>query len=220
MLTIQYRMHPFIMGAINQFYENRLECGILEPDIKRAHNLTGKVIEEKHHIVWVKTPINRDYLEQKENTSFYNLGEVKLIKDLCTEFENIWKAKVANGEPKKEIAVITFYGAQLRKIDQVLRSESFPSLQIRLGTVDRFQGMERPIVIVSMVRNNKVKDVGFAKKPERVNVAFSRAQELLVIVGCHELFTLQRGKVGNMYSQASQVIRHQGGLIDVSRIYG
>ncbi|MBD2493676.1 DEAD/DEAH box helicase [Nostoc sp. FACHB-280] len=220
MLNIQYRIHPFIMGAINQFYDDKLECGILEPDIKRAHNLAGKIIQEQHHLVWIKTPISPDFQEKKEGTSFINLQEIDVIETLCHHFNDIWFTKVASGEPKKEIAVITFYGAQLRKIDERLRSESFPSLQIRTGTVDRFQGMEKPVVIVSMVRNNQVKDVGFAKKPERVNVAFSRAQELLVIVGCHELFISQRGKVGNMYSQVSHIIHHQGGLIDVSRICG
>ncbi len=125
---------------------------------------------------------------------------------------------MAKGEPKKEIAVITFYGAQLRRIDRRLDSKAFPSLHIRTGTVDRFQGMERPVVIVSMVRNNRQRDVGFAKKSERVNVAFSRAQELLVIVGCHDLFTQQAGRAGNMYLNVSNVVRRHEGFIDVSRL--
>ncbi len=115
--------------------------------------------------------------------------------------------------------MITFYGAQLRKIDERLQSKDFPSLQITTGTVDRFQGMERPVVIVSMVRNNSRGDVGFAKKPERVNVAFYRAQELLVIVGCHSLFTQQRGQVGSMYSEVSNIVHIHGGFIDVSRLF-
>ncbi len=78
--------------------------------------------------------------------------------------------------------------------------------------------MERQVVIVSMVRNNRDRKVGFAKKPERVNVAFSRAQELLVIVGCHDLFTQQAGKVGSMYSEVVNIVRRHGGLIDVSHI--
>ena len=80
--------------------------------------------------------------------------------------------------------------------------------------------MERQVIIVSMVRNNQEGKVGFAKKPERVNVAFSRAQELLIIVGCHGLFTKHYGMVGNMYSEVSDVVRHQGGLIEVSDILG
>jgi len=55
---------------------------------------------------------------------------------LCKQFETTWASRVANGKPKKEIAVITFYGDQLRKIDERLQSKDFPSLQITTGTVD------------------------------------------------------------------------------------
>lgn len=219
MLTTQYRMHPFIMGAINQFYDGKLESGILEPDTKRAHHLAGEIIQEFQHIIWVKTPIENQFLEQRNGTSYFNTPEIDAIERLCQQFESTWASQVANGEPKKEIAVITFYGAQLRKIDERLQSELFPSLEIRTGTVDRFQGMERPVVIVSMVRNNSKGDVGFAKKPERVNVAFSRAQELLIIVGCHHLFTQQSGRVGSMYSEVSNIVSLHGGFVDVSRLF-
>ncbi|MBD2680658.1 MULTISPECIES: AAA domain-containing protein, partial [Nostoc] len=218
MLNIQYRMHPIIMGAINQFYDGKLECGILIPDTKRAHNLAGEIIQPDKHLIWVKTPKENKFEEESEKTSFFNTLEIDAIERLCKQFEGNWASRVANGEPKKEIAVITFYGAQLRKIDERLQSKDFPSLQITTGTVDRFQGMERPVVIVSMVRNNSKKDVGFAKKPERVNVAFSRAKELLVIVGCHSLFTQQRGQIGSMYSNVSNIVHLHGGFIDVSRL--
>ncbi|MEH2461204.1 translation initiation factor IF-2 N-terminal domain-containing protein [Nostoc sp.] len=219
MLTTQYRMHPFIMGAINQFYDGKLESGILEPDTKRAHHLANEIIQESQHLLWVKTPIENQFLEQRNGTSYFNNPEIDAIERLCQQFESTWASRVANGEPKKEIAVITFYGAQLRKIDERLQSELFPSLEIRTGTVDRFQGMERSVVIVSMVRNNNKGDVGFAKKPERVNVAFSRAQELLIIVGCHHLFTHQSGQVGSMYSEVSNIVSLHGGFVDVSRLF-
>ncbi|MGM3305254.1 AAA domain-containing protein [Anabaena sp. WFMT] len=219
MLNTQYRMHPNIMGAINQFYDGKLECGILEPDSKRAHHLAGEIIKPEHHLIWVKMPREQEFQEERLGTSFFNIREIDVIENICHQFENAWSSKVANGEPKKEIAVITFYGSQLRKIDERLQSELFPSLQIRTGTVDRFQGMERPVVIVSMVRNNHQGDVGFAKKPERVNVAFSRAQELLVIVGCHDLFTSKSGTVGGMYSEVANIVSRHGGFIDVSRLF-
>ncbi|WP_353930388.1 AAA domain-containing protein [Okeanomitos corallinicola TIOX110] len=216
MLNTQYRMHPNIMGAINQFYDGKLECGLLEPDKKRAHNLAGEIIKPEHHLIWVKTPKENEFQEEKLGTSFFNIQEIDIIEKICQNFENAWSHQITKGETKKEIAVITFYGAQLRKIDERLQPENFPSLQIRTGTVDRFQGMERPVVIVSMVRNNSQGDVGFANKSERVNVAFSRAQELLVIVGCHDLFTSKPGIVGGMYSQIAKVVNSHGGLIDVS----
>lgn len=217
-LTIQYRMHPYIMGAINQFYDHSLRCGIIQPEKERAHNLAGDIIREQHHLLWVKMPQEHSFEEQLDGTSRYNLKEIEAIDILCEQMEDVWSLKVAEGQPKKEIGIITFYGAQLRRIEEMLSDRKFPSLSIRTGTVDRFQGMERQIVIVSMVRNNPNGDIGFAKKPERVNVAFSRAQELLVVVGCHSLFTEHKGKVGSMYSEVANIVRRNGGLIDVSSI--
>ncbi len=216
MLTTQYRMHPNIMGAINQFYDHRLQCGIVEPDKERAHGLAEDLIKDKHHIVWIKMPQKEGFFEEKEGTSPYNEKEVEVMEKLCAKMEAAWSPKMAAGLPRKEVGIITFYNAQLRLIEEKINPELFPSLHIRTGTVDRFQGMEREVILVSMVRNNLEGKVGFANKPERVNVAFSRARQLLVIVGCHSLFTQHYGKVGNMYSEVSNVVRRQEGLFDYS----
>ncbi|WP_377481761.1 MAG: AAA domain-containing protein [Microcoleus anatoxicus] len=216
-LNIQYRMHPQIMEAINQFYnegDGGLSCGLTDPDNQRSHNVGGKLIREDRHIIWVKIPSDRRYQENQIGTSYQNNKEVACIEKLCEQMNKAWAAKVANGEPKKEIGIITFYGAQLRLIDErISRTNRFPNLDIRTGTVDRFQGMEKSVVIVSMVRNNHRGIVGFAKTPERVNVAFSRAKELLVIVGCHDLFTSIP-----IYKEVSKVVERYRGFIDVSSI--
>ena len=216
MLTIQYRMHPQIMGAINQFYQDKLSCGLPEPDSLRAHNLSGELIQENQHIFWLKTPIHNDFTEQREGTSRINIKEVEAIEKLCQQLETAWSSKVKKSNEKKEIGIITFYGAQLRLIKDRIAAKKFPSLDIRTGTVDIFQGMERPVIIVSTVCNNFRGDIGFAKAPERVNVAFSRAQELLVVVGCYDLFTQQSGKVGSMYQEVARTVDKYGGLIDVN----
>ena len=57
-----------------------------------------------------------------------------------------------------------------------------------MDVVDRFQGMERNIIIVSTVRSNPKNKIGFAKEIERINVAFSRARRLLIVVGNKEQF--------------------------------
>jgi superfamily I DNA and/or RNA helicase len=138
---------------------------------------------------------------------------------------------VAAGRPRKDVGVITLYGAQVRELKARLveRAGSFKNLRLRVGTVDRFQGMERPIIIASLVRNNAQGNVGFARKPERVNVAFSRAQELLVIVGSRDLFCERardvgpgEGHVRAMYGRVAEVVKRAGGLrrtTDVSNDY-
>lgn len=123
--------------------------------------------------------------------------------------------KVAAGAKQKEVGVITFYGAQAGLLDPL--KNKFDALKIRVGTVDRFQGMERAIVIVSMVRNNRDRKIGFAEKDERINVAFSRAQELLLIVGCHELFCVRARQedAAERYSNVANVVRNRGDFIDI-----
>lgn len=69
--------------------------------------------------------------------------------------------------------------------------------------------MEKSVIIVSMVRNNYHSNIGFARTPERVNVAFSRAKELLIILGCHDLFTSNV-----IYSEVSKVVARYQGFVD------
>ncbi|QOV21432.1 DEAD/DEAH box helicase [Anabaenopsis elenkinii] len=212
-LNVQYRMHPQIMEAINQFYDEGdggLTCGLTRPDIERAHNLAGSVIKENNHIMWVPIPLDRKFGEKQDGTSYYNEVEISKIQILCEQMEQSWANKVAHGAPKKEIGIITFYGSQLKRIETTFPRNRFPSLDIHTGTVDRFQGMEKPVIIVSMVRNNPHSKFGFAQTPERVNVAFSRAKELLIIVGCHDLFTQLP-----IYQKVSQVVHKYGGFIDL-----
>jgi superfamily I DNA and/or RNA helicase len=99
-------------------------------------------------------PLKKEYIEQRQGTSRYNQKEIECIKKLCQQMDDDWAEKVAAGEPKKEIGIITFYGAQLGKIREMLSRNTFPNLNIITGTVDRFQGMEKPVIIVSMVTTN------------------------------------------------------------------
>lgn len=131
--------------------------------------------------------------------------------------ENQWAEKISLGYQKKQVGIITFYLSQMKLIEEKLDINNFPSLDIRCGTVDRFQGMEKQVIIVSLVRNNSRREIGFAKKPERINVAFSRAQELLIIVGCHQLFTENTSNATEIYKKVGNIVKNNGGLIDVSR---
>lgn len=208
----QYRMHPSINNVISQFYpinpeqcEYGLSCGLkaefadhndLNNPESRYHGISiPQFIQPHHHVVWIDTSTP----ELKLGTSRYNSGEIKVIEKLLTilndsqtyrTYQEFW-----TGQDDKQIGLITFYGAQLFRLLK-LRSK-FQDLPMRISTVDRFQGMERNIVIVSTVRSDIIANsedetqdscepqfsLGFAEFPNRLNVALSRAKRLLIIVG-------------------------------------
>ncbi|GAA4462411.1 hypothetical protein GCM10023189_39030 [Nibrella saemangeumensis] len=224
----QYRMHPAINDVIRQFYleDGGLYCGldlnlVDSPDLyepqSRYHGLSQEgFLSEDTHCIWVNvtTP------EVKERTSRSNVGEVKVIKKILQriasskgykDYMDFWDQPKYKPE-EREIGIISFYGSQLGHLRQISNevSQELQNIQIRLSTVDRFQGMERNIVIVSLVRSDRIassihhapdweeypelgyssqNDLGFAEFPNRLNVALSRAKRLLVIVGNSNLFT-------------------------------
>lgn len=192
-LDTQYRMHEDIMNTIKQFYEEELaatgglKCGILgsmnDPDLSnkgsRWHGLSLEpILKPENHAIWidVTTP------ETRLNPGYKNEGELKAI-DLVLKaleqsegYEDFMKFQKKNED--KEIGIITFYSAQSREIKR-----KYKGCNYRMDVVDRFQGMERNIIIVSTVRSNAKNNIGFAKEIERINVAFSRARRLLIVVG-------------------------------------
>ena len=192
-LDTQYRMHEQIMNTIKQFYQEELaatgglKCGITEtmdiPDLankgSRWHGITFKpIIQPSIHAVWIDVHTPETYL----SPGYKNEGELKAIDlvlkalqqaDGYSEFVN------AQQKPEdKEVGIITFYSAQSREIKKKYKGKNY-----RMDVVDRFQGMERNIIIVSTVRSNPKNNIGFAKEIERINVAFSRARRLLIVVG-------------------------------------
>ena len=219
----QYRMHPAINEVISQFYvpDGGLNCG-LPIDESHHNSFTNwdsrfhgfnyeNIITPETHVIW----INVDTPEIKEGTSRVNFGEVDAIENILTIIKDCEGKKLfdqwIDSQPKKEeesqIGLISFYGKQINHINKMLK-EKHNDIPIRLSTVDRFQGMERNIIIVSMVRSNKIatfqgqlpndlygefgypiqQSLGFAESPNRLNVALSRARRLLIIVGNSEHF--------------------------------
>ena len=247
----QYRMHPRINDVISQFYAND-ECGGLHcgldpekvdsPDLNdpqsRYHGFNkAGFINPGVHTIW----INVDAPESKDGSSRVNDEEIKAINKVLEllkessgfeEYMNHWNSIKADSKRKeeKEIGVISFYGKQVRKIRESVRPHARQlGMQVKLNTVDKFQGMERNIVIVSTVRSNKLdkgngrlednRDSGFAKSPERLNVALSRARRLLIVVGNKDFFSGIRDKEGNyLYRNAIQEIERSGKVIDFKEL--
>jgi len=221
MLSTQYRMHNQIMDNINQFYieENGygLKCGLPDPDKMRSHGCHGEIISENDHALWVDVPLFEENHEIRSsvNFSYSNKAECECIKDILLTINRNLKA---NGyEGKKKIGIISFYSNQVRLLENEFLNEDFlntaDKLSLRIGSVDRFQGIECPVVICSFVRNNTKGEIGFAKDPRRVNVALSRAQELSIIVGCTELFCYSNNspEATHIYKTITQNIFKAGG---------
>ncbi|MFV0187806.1 AAA domain-containing protein [Empedobacter falsenii] len=239
----QYRMHPHINDVIAQFYveDGGLFCGLPLDETKhndfktwnsRYHGLTFQnFISPDIHTIWV----NVDTPEVKEGTSRINIGEIDAINSVLkaiklsegkNEFDN-WLKDFPIEE--QQIGVVSFYGKQIQLINKMIK-ENHSDLPIRLSTVDKFQGMERNIMIVSMVRSNKLAhniyqsadfeiypelgyehqmSLGFAESPNRLNVALSRARRLLIIVGNAEHFCKKE-----IYKNVYDTIANKGKIIE------
>jgi superfamily I DNA and/or RNA helicase len=197
-LTKQYRMLPAIGAIVSDAFYN----GILTPG-RQAPVIPPESLppDLRKPITWFATDGLGDRghdRAEKTGSSRVNPAEADAIAALLKRFSKSagfrsWAVEQSGYE--HVVGVICMYAAQrdlVRKKMQALNlPESFRKL-IKIDTVDSYQGKENPIVVVSLVRNNAdgalqdaVKTIrpGFLSRPNRVNVAVSRAMDRLVIVG-------------------------------------
>lgn len=249
-LLTQYRMHKDIMNIINRFYDGKLICGIPEANMesRKAHHLTINNCKNKpfvtpeKHAFWIDsstlpndTPIYESFIGS--SSSACNFLEENIVIALLRKINDAY-VKLGYGKDKKiTVGVISFYQAAVnnmrRKIKQARSRGGFSALDISTNTVDRFQGQEKNIIIASLVRskepkgpNGKVLLSKHVLAFERINVAFSRAQNLLFIVGAKKSFedlevTLpmmdkQETRTIPVYKNIMQDLHRKGCLVDSS----
>jgi len=114
--------------------------------------------------------------------SKYSPGEAGLVKQTITALRKI-------GLKGQDIGVITPYRAQvnlLRKMLTINNNKERRSF-CEVSTVDGFQGREKEVIIISMVRSNDSYSVGFLSDERRLNVAITRAKKLCIIIGNSEV---------------------------------
>lgn len=180
-LDEQYRMNPVIGDLIsNLFYEGKL----ISKTSKEEKTIPLKMYESKP-LVWLSTALRSDRKEERISDSYRNTCEAKLIFEQLLEIdEELGELKL-----KKETAIIAGYRGQRDWLTRLYESSykaRFHNMTIEINTVDAFQGRETDIVFYSIVRSNDDGNLGFLKDVRRLNVAFSRARELLVVVGDHQ----------------------------------
>ena len=214
MLNRQYRCHSHIMEVFNHFYgggKNGLIVGTKQQDNEKEHNLTVKIdgitiIDPAHHIYFIDCD-QKESSAYEGSTSKINEQEaevaITLLKALNAASEEqiaqhkirIDKAKGVDERPSA--GIICTYGDQAGLIKKKRKYQKFNGFsekqdeRLIISTVDDFQGDERDIILVSMVRNPSGTryDAEFIKKFERINVALSRARKLLIILGSRKFLT-------------------------------
>ena len=111
-------------------------------------------------------------------------AELTLLLALEQYFEKIGKARIL--DERLDVGVISPYRAQVQYLRRQLKNKEFfkPYRHlISVNTVDGFQGQERDIILISLVRANDEGQIGFLRDLRRMNVAITRARMKLIILG-------------------------------------
>lgn len=174
LLDRQYRMNDKIMGfSSRMFYGGLLVADDSVRDGVLA-DLDGvrRSAETEEPLLFLDTA-GKGFEEKLEegSQSRYNPEEAALVLGQL-------RLLLEHGVPPQEIAVIGPYSAQVR----LLASQS-PDPRIEVDSVDGFQGREKELVIVSLVRSNTEGEMGFLTDTRRMNVAMTRARKKLIVIG-------------------------------------
>jgi hypothetical protein len=211
MLNTQYRMHEAIAAfPSEQFYDGSLETASRNADwtIEDFAPLLGIDMAGTE-----RTPEN--------GTSKYNLDEADAAARQVQQL-------LAAGVDPSDIGVISAYSRQVTEIQRRIGGlDEYTASGVQVDTVDSFQGSEREVIIVSLVRSNKNNQSGFLTLPEegprRLNVALTRARKRLVVLGDFEtLGTVADGKAGcdscaGLYEELAATIDEHGRLFHQHR---
>ncbi|CCX68798.1 putative DNA helicase [Prevotella sp. CAG:255] len=185
LLTVQYRMNEQIMRfSSNWFYDGRVESA---PEVKYRG-----ILDYDNPITWIDTS-ESDAKEEFVGESFgrINKTEAELTLDaLKNYFTKIGRQRIA--DEHIDVGVISPYRAQVQLLRRMVRkAEFFKPYRgcITVNTVDGFQGQERDIIVISLVRSNDDGQIGFLSDLRRMNVAITRARMKLIIVGSVQTMT-------------------------------
>lgn len=175
MLTKQYRMHPAIrQWPSEQYYNNQLEDA---PEI--AHRPVSLSQYGPYAFIDLASE------ERSANHSFYNPEECRQVITLLHELA------AKSVDIKTQVDIITFYAAQAEYMQREF--SKIPLLRgVKINTVDSYQGSENDYIIISFVRANRKRGVGFLRDFRRLNVALTRARLALLMVG--NAATLERDR--------------------------
>ena len=206
LLKVQYRMNEVIMRFSSEwFYEGMLQAA---PEVRNRG-----ILDYDTPMVWINTA-ECDFREEFVGDSYgrINKQEAELLLQKLKEYiSRIGQDRVLND--RIDFGVISPYKAQVQYLRKRVRNSNFfrPFRHlITVHTVDGFQGQERDVIFISLVRANDEGQIGFLNDLRRMNVAITRARMKLVILG--DASTLNKHA---FYKKLLQYIKEEGKVLDL-----
>lgn len=186
LLKVQYRMNEAIMRfSSDWFYGGQVKSA---PQVRHRG-----ILDYDNPFLWIDTaPLEEEddspvYHEQFVGESFGRVNKEEANLTICTLKDYLDKVgKQRFLDEQVDVGVISPYRAQVQYLRSLIKAT--PELKpfrraITVNTVDGFQGQERDIVLISLVRSNAAGDIGFLKDLRRMNVAITRARMKVIILG-------------------------------------
>ena len=182
-LMQNYRCHPVLLEVPSRlFYHGELY-------VKGRAELTHAMIDfdllpNKHDCPVIFHGLRSKDLRESDSPSWFNANEVVQVIGYLKQLTQQTECSLQ----MDDIGIITPYRKQVQKIRQLIKSVGLEP--VKVGSVEEFQGQERMVIIISTVRSTEAeisKDIrhqlGFLSNPKRFNVAITRAQSLLIVIG-------------------------------------
>jgi len=166
MLNEQYRMNEIIMGFSNvEFYG-----GELKAHSSVAHSL---MVDDDSPLEFIDTAgCGFEELRTENSSSLSNPGEAEICFKILDSLKNTYPESASFG-------LISPYKDQIRLFKEKIESQ----INLNINTIDGFQGQEKDVIIISLVRSNLEGNIGFLSDYRRMNVALTRAKKKLVVIG-------------------------------------
>lgn len=175
LLRTQYRMHEIIMNFSNhQFYGGALQAH----ETVKAHQLD---IPNQGPLLFIDTA-GCGFEEELEPVyqSRFNPNEFRIMVEHLLALQDQYD-RIQEEHPN--IALISPYREQIYYMERNLEDSEMDITKFTINTIDGFQGQERDIVYISLVRSNSKGEIGFLSDIRRMNVAMTRARKKLIVIG-------------------------------------
>ncbi|KAL3939288.1 MAG: hypothetical protein SGBAC_005968, partial [Bacillariaceae sp.] len=189
-LVRNYRSHPSILKLPNDMFYSDLQCcgnPMVTMNMARWEHLPKPGFPVIFHA------IDGENLREGNSPSWFNPTEAQQVVEYVRLLSHETKPPIK----ADEIGIITPYARQAQKIRLALGTKNMDD--VKVGSVESFQGQERRVIILSTVRaerdevsNDLRYNLGFVANPKRFNVAITRAKALLIVVGCPSVLALDK----------------------------